>query len=110
VVQGQDAAYQHAVHLQEEIQNNGSSESNRRLVWASPYDTVTNEYPLEVRVARHLATISELLLWLESEQGPIELTGLPDYGDLVDRGVGSFLASAASAAEEFEMAGIPLAE
>lgn len=49
--------------------------------------------PLNVRAARHAATIGELLRTF-SEKAPqraVEVEGIPSYEDMVKRGVGSFL-------------------
>lgn len=109
VVDGQDAAYQLAIQLQQRIQG-GNGESNRRLIWAPPYDTVNQGYPIEVRVARHLAVIEELMKWMESDRGPVAVTGLPSYGDFVENGVGPHLVSLASGLDDVATAGIMEAE
>jgi hypothetical protein len=50
-------------------------------------------WPLEIRVGRHLAGVSEFAknlgeLWPEKK---ITLSGLPDYQTMVEKGVGAFL-------------------
>jgi len=49
--------------------------------------------PLSVRVARHTATVMELVRTL-SEASPgraVEIEGVPAYGELVGKGVGAYL-------------------
>ncbi len=56
-----------------------------------PFDE--NGHPIEERVARHLAGISEFAFALSSENpdGPLEFSGVPDYGELLEKGLGAFL-------------------
>lgn len=76
VVSGEDRMYEQAARL------------GRLFV---PFET--KGIPLNVRVARHTATINEILRTF-SEMVPeraIELEGVPSYDDIVKRGVGSYL-------------------
>jgi hypothetical protein len=49
--------------------------------------------PLSVRVARHTATVMELVrTWSEASPGrAVEIEGVPAYGELVGKGVGAYL-------------------
>lgn len=49
--------------------------------------------PLDVRVARHLATVRELVatLALIAPERPVEFDGVPAYGELVNTGLGAWL-------------------
>jgi hypothetical protein len=50
-------------------------------------------HPIEQRVGRHLAAVSEFALAVSAElpERPIEIDGIPEYEDLLKRGVGAFL-------------------
>ncbi len=91
ILVGDDAAYAAAFRMQRRFQESDSAESNRRLVWAPPYDEEAGTYPLRVRVARHLAVVMELMVWLESERGAIVVEGIPSYEEIVTQGLGAFL-------------------
>ncbi len=56
-----------------------------------PFDE--NGHPIEERVGRHLAGISEFAFALSSERPdrPLELSGVPEYGSLLEKGLGAFL-------------------
>jgi len=56
-----------------------------------PYDE--KGHPLEERVGRHLAGISELAFtWtLNNADRPLEFTGLPGYAELQEKGIGAWL-------------------
>jgi hypothetical protein len=56
-----------------------------------PYDE--NGHPLEERVGRHVAAISELMnSWnLEHPEKPLEVEGLPGYEDFLTKGIGAVL-------------------
>jgi len=56
-----------------------------------PYDE--KGHPLEERVGRHLAGISELAFtWtLNNADQPLEFTGLPGYAELQEKGIGAWL-------------------
>jgi hypothetical protein len=56
-----------------------------------PYDE--NGHPLEERVGRHLAGIAELAfaLTMEYPEYEMEIEDIPDYYELQERGIGSFL-------------------
>ncbi len=56
-----------------------------------PYDE--SGHPLEERVGRHVAAISELMnSWnLEHPEKPLEVEGLPGYEDFLTKGIGAFL-------------------
>jgi len=50
-------------------------------------------HPIQERVARHLAGISEFAFALSSERPdrPLELSGVPEYPELIEKGLGAFL-------------------
>jgi len=50
-------------------------------------------HPIEERVGRHLSGISEFAFALSSERPdrPLELSGVPEYGELLEKGLGAFL-------------------
>jgi hypothetical protein len=50
-------------------------------------------WPLDIRVARHLAGIRQLLTDYSAmnPEGRIDLGGIPDYHDVVKKGIGSLL-------------------
>ncbi len=50
-------------------------------------------HPIEERVARHLAAISEFAfaLSLEDPARAVELADVPEYGELLEKGIGAFL-------------------
>jgi hypothetical protein len=76
VVSGKDKMYERASRL------------GRLFV---PFETIG--IPLNVRVARHVTTVNELLRTL-SEKAPeraIELEGVPAYDDMVKKGIGGYL-------------------
>ena len=52
-----------------------------------------NGWPLEKRVARHLATIKEIINAYNElhPDAPIEVEGIPAYKDVIARGLGAFL-------------------
>ena len=56
-----------------------------------PYDE--KGHPIEERVGRHLAGISEFAFALSSEEPDrtVEYSGVPDYAELQDKGLGPFL-------------------
>lgn len=57
-----------------------------------PYD---GEQPISLRVARHTAAVSLFMEYLEfmDEEKGIVVTGIPAFEDIVEKGVGQFLAS-----------------
>jgi hypothetical protein len=52
-----------------------------------------NGWPLDVRVGRHTSTILQLLeIWsADHPDKAVALTGIPRYGDVVEKGTGAFL-------------------
>jgi len=50
-------------------------------------------HPIEERVGRHLTAIGEFALAMSGEypDGPIELSGVPGYEELAEKGLGAFL-------------------
>lgn len=92
VVDGSDPAYQWAyqVQLQRTASNGDSNE--RPLLRGLPYDTASVTYPMAVRVARHLACVQEFIANLESPRGPATVEGIPSYQEIVEQGIGAFLA------------------
>ena len=52
-----------------------------------------NGWPLEKRVARHLTTIKEIINAYNElhPKAPIVIEGIPEYDDLIKRGIGAFL-------------------
>ena len=56
-----------------------------------PYDD--NGHPLEQRVGRHLASIENLINSYSNIDGnmPITIENIPQYGDLLEKGIGFFL-------------------
>lgn len=56
-----------------------------------PFDE--NGHPIEERVGRHLSGISEFAFALSSERPdrPLEFAGVPEYGALLEKGLGAFL-------------------
>ncbi|MFH1176151.1 MAG: succinylglutamate desuccinylase/aspartoacylase family protein [Acidobacteriota bacterium] len=58
-------------------------------------------WPLEVRVARHLATIAELVAGIADGRADraVELAGVPAYEEMVAQGLGAFLAESTAPAE-----------
>lgn len=56
-----------------------------------PYDE--DGYPLDLRVARHIATFEELLSsWnILKPEKTIEIEGIPGYQDLLEKGLGAYL-------------------
>jgi predicted deacylase len=50
-------------------------------------------WPIDVRVARHLSTVLELIATMSTlaPDRPVEVDGLPSYSEVLDRGVGRYL-------------------
>jgi hypothetical protein len=92
VVEGRDAAYQRAYAIQMDRQRSAGGANPRPLLRGLPYDAEQGTYPMAIRVARHLATASELMADLEGERGAILVEGIPTYEEIVERGIGAFLA------------------
>lgn len=63
----------------------------RRGLLSVPFDE--GGWPLDVRVARHVTTVNELLGVYSSmaPDRPVILNGVPDFDDLIARGLGQFL-------------------
>ncbi len=59
-----------------------------------PFDD--NGWPLQLRVARHLATIQEIVKAFNdlNPRTPIEIQGIPDFKDVQTNGIGKYLAPA----------------
>jgi predicted deacylase len=62
----------------------------RGLVFV-PFDD--NGWPLQVRVARHIATIQEIINNYNelNPKTPVKITGIPDYKDIQANGIGKYL-------------------